>query len=192
MKKAIFALMALVVMVACAQAAQAKKPQEMADEILASKAAGEKAETSVSAENYLLKHEKLAEQVGLQQRKQVALEKKIKAKASKKYVDDELAKKADKSELAELEGRIQTLEAKQGETEGKVSALESAHNSLEKKHDETREIVNKTVERVGGMEGYLAFIFWAMVAVIGAGVIIAPIFGIMFIKRWRAARTTTP
>ncbi len=51
--------------------------------------------TPASAENYLLKHEKLAESVGLLTRRQKASDKKIAGKADKTYVKNELAKKAD-------------------------------------------------------------------------------------------------
>ena len=163
--------------------AWAQSPKQMANQIIGATKNGNSAVAApVTAENYLLKQEKLAEQMGLLLRKQSGLEKKISAKVDKKYVDEK---------LSGLETRLAAVEGKQGEIEGNVSTLKSAQDALENKHAETRKIVDKTVKRVDGMESTLTFVGGGVlftVVIIIIGIIIGIVLAVRELRRRNAAR----
>jgi hypothetical protein len=185
MKKSMifFFLVIFAIMVAVsAQAAPTGK--QMADRILASNGNGTPTVKTApaSAENYLLKQEKLAEQMGLIARKQSGLEKKISVKVDKKYVD---------KKLVGLENRLAAVESKQGEIEGSVSTLRSEHDALVSKHVETRKIVDKTVKRVDSTEGTLRYIGSGVLFLVVVVIVIGIFLALIGLRRRSATASAT-
>jgi len=106
----------LVISMFAVSAQAAPTGNQMADQILGGAKNGNSAVSApVTSDNYLLKQEKLAEQMGLIARKQSGFEKKISAKVDKKYVDV-----AVKAVYTDIDTRIATINS---DVDAKIKAI---------------------------------------------------------------------
>ena len=170
MKKYITALVVVLLAAVSVTAQAALTSAQKADLILASNGKVSNSEPAVrtapaSAENYLIRHEKLAESVGLLTRKVDRLNGKIAGKADKKYVDNQLV--GVNNRLAALEERQNNLSGVVDGQGKKISLVYGEVVKVEKKIDSAKELAEVANHNAN------------MGVVIGVGVAI--IFGILFI-----------